>query len=403
MPLRWEVSSERVRRPRVGLVVHDIAPFGGMDRALTELIERACDRFEFVVFSRTLAGELRALVEWHRVPVPARPIPLKFALFFTLAGLRLAREPIDLACSVGAVVPNRVDVAWVHHCHTAFYRATGRLSPADIPISRRLNTSILRTASILAERWSYGRNAAVLSAVSKGLAEELGDNFPSRSVQVIPNGVDAARFHPDTKVRREIRSHIGVSEDVIALFVGGDWGHKGLSVAIEALARATCRGAAMRLWVVGSGDERRYSALARSLGVGDSVTFFGRQVGAERFYQASDLFVLPSQYEALPLVALEALASGLPLVATPVNGIAEMFADNEPGILVDRTPGSVSDALVRLASDVELRRRLGEAGRRIARDYTWQRSISATVELFERLLAEKQRQPAESRMAEASG
>jgi glycosyltransferase involved in cell wall biosynthesis len=357
---------------------------------------------EFVVFSRTLTENLRDLVEWHRVPVPPRPIPLKFAAFFALSGLRLARHRVDLICSVGAIVPNRIDVAWVHHCHTAFRRATGALAPSGLPLSRRLNTSLLRAESILAERWSYGREPSpALSAVSKGLAEELAREFPGCSVHTIPNGVDTARFRPDRSMRRDVRAELGLGDEVVVLFVGGDWGHKGLGLAIQALASAARSGIDMRLWVVGRGDEARYSALARSLGVGDSVAFFGPRTDPERFYQVSDLFVLPSAYEALPLVALEALAAGLPLVATGVNGVTELFAKDDPGILVERSSESVAAALVRLGSDADLRRRLGETGRLIASDYTWECSVEATVELFGRLLAEKRSRSADAQLVEA--
>ena len=81
-----------------------------MDRALAELIRRGSAEFEFVVFSATLAPELRPLVEWRAITVPRRPMPLRFTLFFLLAGLRLARERFDLVCTVGAIVPNRTDV-----------------------------------------------------------------------------------------------------------------------------------------------------------------------------------------------------------------------------------------------------------------------------------------------------
>ena len=372
--------------------MHDIAPFGGMDRALTELINRASDRFEFVVFSRTLADDLRGLVEWHRVRmVPARPIPIKFALFFGLGGLRLVREKVDLVCAVGAVVPNRFDVAFVHYCHTGFRWATGASAPADGSLPRRVNTSILRGLSIAAERWCY-RPARIsrLVAVSRGLASELEQSFSGVPVTVVPNGVDLERFSPDLEARVQVRSELGLAEDVVvALFVGGDWERKGLACAVDGLSRATRAAAVpLQLWVVGRGDRDAYAAVARPGGVEASLRFLGPRDDVERLYQAADVFVLPSLYETFSLVAYEAAASGLPVVGTRVSGVDEL-AEHGGGILVDRTPESVGDALVRLASDGQLRHRLGDAGRRIARDYTWERSVEATVGLFEQVLIEK--------------
>ena len=76
----------------------------------------------------------------------------------------------------------------------------------------------------------------------------------------------------------------------------------------------------MSLWIVGPGDVERYRALARGEGVEDRVRFFGRRTDTERFYRAADAFLFPSLYEAFPLVALEAAACGLPIVATASMG-----------------------------------------------------------------------------------
>jgi glycosyltransferase involved in cell wall biosynthesis len=380
-------------RPRVALVVHAIAEYGGMDRALSELIRRGGDRFDFVVLSTTLAPRLRPLVEWRSIRVPRRPAPLKFALFFLVAGARLARERFDLVCTVGAVVPNHADVAFVHYCHAGFVQATGGLAPDDAPALRRVNTSIGRFLSFAAERWCYrvGR-VRCLAAVSRGLERELVRNFPRVPVVVVPNGVDSNHFGPPGQSRTRLRSEHGVaSDDVAALFVGGDWGRKGLAIAIEGLARARAAGADLGLWVVGKGDEARFAELARSRGVGDSVMFFGPRADTEHFYRAADLFVLPTQYEAFSLAMLEALAAGIPVVTTRVNGVDELFDATCPGIIVQRTPDSVGAALLRLARSSKLREEMGRAGVALAHEYTWERSVEGLLDIYRDLL---QRRPA---------
>ena len=330
---------------------------------------------------------------WRRIFVPRRPIPLKFISFFVFAGLRLARESFDLICTAGAIVPNRIDVASVHYCHAAVVRKVGIFGSADGALARRLNTGLQRTVSLAAERWSYrGTRAHALVAVSEGLAAELRRFFPSVPVTVVPNGVDNDRFCPAADARAHFRMERGVAEDdVVVLFVGGDWDRKGLAIAIEAVARAATAGHHLRLWVVGNGDRARYAAIARAAGVGESVTFFGPRPDTERFYRAADVFVLPSQYEALPLAALEALAAGLPIVATPVNGISEIFSEQQPGLIVDRTVAAFENALSTLQRDPEGRRRMGSVGRAFALQQTWQRSAEGTLELFRAILSEKQR------------
>jgi UDP-glucose:(heptosyl)LPS alpha-1,3-glucosyltransferase len=106
----------------------------------------------------------------------------------------------------------------------------------------------------------------------------------------------------------------------------------------------------------------------------------------EPFYQAADLFVFPTLYEAFPLVSLEAAACGLPIVATPASGIDQLVGAEEAGLLVDRSPQSIGAAIARIACDARLAARLGEAARRRASQYTWERSVSRVVETYRRLL-----------------
>jgi len=113
--LRSGRSSQPV--PVVALVAHDIHDHGGMERVCAELIRRGGDKVDFIVVAADLAPDLRPLVRrWVHVKVPARPFPLKFLLFWLLGGRALRRLDADLVFTVGAIVPNRVDVATNHAC-----------------------------------------------------------------------------------------------------------------------------------------------------------------------------------------------------------------------------------------------------------------------------------------------
>ena len=114
--------------------------------------------------------------------------------------------------------------------------------------------------------------------------------------------------------------------------------------------------------------------MAEQLGVADAVHWFGVSRDVAPLYQLADAFVFPSSYEAFPLVALEAAASGLPVLATPVNGIRELVQDGANGFLISRQPRSIADRLNQLAADPQLRARLGRAARRAALDYSWERN-----------------------------
>jgi glycosyltransferase involved in cell wall biosynthesis len=368
------------QRLRVALLAHDIHDDGGMERACLELLKLASQEVDFVVISARLDPAVRSRVRWRRVPIPRRPFPLKFAAFYVLAGLRLARESVDLVQTVGAIVPNRVDIASVHFCHAGF-RASGAADASPPSRLRRLNARISRRLALITERWSYRRDRVrLLAAVSGGVERELRRFYPGVDVVVTPNGVAGDRFGADPAAYRRTRRTTGVSSDeCVALFVGGDWSRKGLGVAIGGLADAVSAGARVRLWVVGPGDRGRYEAMAARLGVAERVRFFGQRSDTELFYRAADIFLLPTLYETFCLAAFEAAACGVPAVITAVHGVKDLVGDDEAGVLVERTPEAVGGALVRLAADRGLRTSLGASAQRRAAEFTWQRSVDAVL------------------------
>jgi glycosyltransferase involved in cell wall biosynthesis len=376
----------------VALVAHDIHDHGGMERACAELIRQGSEKLDFIVVAIDLAPDLRPLVQrWVHIRVPRRPFPLKFALFWFLAGRAVRRLDADLVHTVGAIVPNRVDLATIHFCHAGFLAVNGGLAPRAAPVLRRANTALSRALAIAAERWSYRPSRLrAFATVSLGVAEEVARYYSSSiPATFTPNGVDVERFRPDPAVRAALRATEAVGDCVVALFVGGDWERKGLDIAIEALSKVRAAGYDLRLWVVGRGDAVRLLALAERLGVARYVRFFGPRSDTEVFYQAADLFVLPSRYEAFSLVCLEAAASSLPLVVPSISGASDVVGSGEGGLLVERSVDSVADALVTLTADPELRARLGAEARQRASAYTWKRSVESVMNLYDTLLAKR--------------
>jgi UDP-glucose:(heptosyl)LPS alpha-1,3-glucosyltransferase len=380
-----------VSRPKVALLAHSIDETGatgsGMERACAELVRRGYADVDFVVLSSDLPSDLHGVVEWHRVRLPRRPSVLRILVFFVVAGWKLRRVDAAIIHATGAIVPNRISLATVHYCHAGFYSKTGSRMPREGSLLRRVNTAIHRVVAEAVERWVYRPSRTTcVAAVSVGAANEIREHFPRLEVVVIPNGVDVERFTPDTIARRALRLSEEVpDDDVVALFVGGDWARKGLEVAIRAIGLARKEGLPVRLWVVGAGDQLRLEKIAVSCGAAGAVRFFGRRTDTERFYAAADFFLLPSLYETMSLVAYEAAASGLPVVATAVSGIAELVIEGGAGILVDADPESILPAVRRLVSDGRERASLGVAGREWTQRFTWDASVNATLSLYRRL------------------
>jgi glycosyltransferase involved in cell wall biosynthesis len=370
------------RRPSVTVVANDVGPVGGMQVQLSRLISGLLDSgHEVTVISWTCDLPPHPALRWVRVPGPSRPFAIAFPVFLGLGSLLVGLRSRGVVHSTGAIVLNRVQICTVHFCHMAVAElpAPSRASRPRFPY--RLNATIGSAFSRLAERWCYRpERTARLVGVSNGVAAELRRHFPRMSgrVSVIPNGVDSERFRPDQDAVTADRSE--TQPGLRALFVGSEWARKGLDLAIAGLVGNP----AVTLTVVGEGDVGTYRGLARRLGVAERVHFAGGSTDVAPWYRQADVFLLPTSYEAAPLVAYEAAASGLPLLMTRVNGVEELIRDGANGWFIEREPGDIRRRLEALALDPELRAAMGRQARRDSLECSW----SCVVEGYERLYAE---------------
>jgi len=142
------------------------------------------------------------------------------------------------------------------------------------------------------------------------------------------------------------------------------------------------------LAIAGDGALRdNLERLAQETGVADRVRFLGLRPDARALMGAADVVVMPSRWEGLPLSALEALASGTPLVATDVRGLRELVTDGENALLVPEEPHALAAALRRVLDDPELAARLGAAGTQVEGAGSDERLVERFLELYERLAA----------------
>lgn len=194
-------------------------------------------------------------------------------------------------------------------------------------------------------------------------------------ISVIPCGVDIDHFRPLD--RAEARARIGLdSDEPMILFVGRIEPLKGIDVLIRA---ASFIEGPFRVLVVG-GDEkdsrrkRELLRLARELGVADRITWIEAAAHDDLpyYYNAADVCAVPSYYESFGLVALEAMACGVPVVASRVGGLKETVQDGRTGYLVPwRCPEPFAERLDLLLTNEPLRRSLGREARLVAENYRW--------------------------------
>jgi glycosyltransferase involved in cell wall biosynthesis len=200
----------------------------------------------------------------------------------------------------------------------------------------------LRRPEVLKARYAYGRAARALP-VSEDLREAMRSYGIDARFEVVPNVVDTSLFFPPEDSKDE-----NVARRLI--FVGNlePLQHKGFPTLLQALNRLHELRREWQLDVIGDGSERTaYEASAAALGLREKVHFHGPQskpVIAEMM-RAADLFVLPSRFDNLPCVIVEALASGLPVVSTTVGGIPELVDERSGKLVAPDDPGALAEAL----------------------------------------------------------
>jgi len=209
---------------------------------------------------------------------------------------------------------------------------------------------------------------------------------PEDRLVLIRNAVDSNRFHPGLRAElgTAVREQLRVPRTAgVMLHVGSGFERKGVAGLLAAVARARSRPWAL---VVGRDKHAaRYAALARRLGIAERVRFVGSVSDVRPYHAAADAFVLATLYDPQPNAALEAMASGLPVVTTPRCGVAELLAQGESGWIRDALDfAGLAEAIDRLEPPVaEL---MGQAARAAVAPFTPEAMAAEYVALYRRLL-----------------
>lgn len=263
------------------------------------------------------------------------------------------------------------DVLVMHNYFTAELRRDLRRSSAKI--ARLFNpVALLRVAREQIQ--AQLRTASGVIAVSEPAMTELRQ-YAARAgakLSFVSNGVDADRFVPipdGDKYRLRALLKIDASADLL-LFVGHEFERKGLKLIIEAMGSLAVTN--LHLAVIGGAGNSResYESIAQQLGVGDRVHFLGTRNDVNEWMSAADVFVLPSSYETMPLVALEALAAGTPVVLSEFCPAAMLIKSEDIGAVCDLSALSVATAvagLLRQSKTAEVEYRCRQA----IRGYDW--------------------------------
>jgi glycosyltransferase involved in cell wall biosynthesis len=375
---------------RVAQLVTELDP-GGAERVVYELatgLDR--ERFDPVVISlQPATGEV---AEWlARADVPVRSIDMRSRLDLR-AKMRLVR----------LLRAERVGLLHTHLVHATYLgrRAARRAGVGAVVSTVHLVERAWRPWRSMADRLTSGASDAIV-CVSDSAREQYLKRVGVRpdKVRVIHNGIDLARFSCSrgAEDRAAAKKALGLPAPIsggtrVIVSLGRLRRQKGHDVALRAMAIVARRVPDAVMLVVGDGPERaKLKALHARLGLEGKAVFVGQRPDVARVLAAADCLVAPSRYEGFGLAAAEAMASGLPVIASRIDSLPEVIADDVSGLLVPPgDPGALAAAIERVLGDDELAARLGRAAReRVRERFTLETMLGAYTDLYEEVLAAK--------------
>lgn len=242
------------------------------------------------------------------------------------------------------------------------------------------------------DRWSLPAADHVVTVCNAFARDLQRIGVPAESITVRHNSVKPFCAAPPDQAA-EIRRARGLAPETLVLLAAGRLSReKGHIDLIEAIARlrSDAPRRRFRLLIAGDGPERmRLEDRIQRLGIGDFVVLMGHQHDLCPYYTLADIMILPSHTEGSPNVLLEAMAAGLPAVATRVGGVPDIASDGSTALLVGkRDPEAMSRAIARLLDQPALRIRLGEEAKRVAQRYRVEDYCRSMVQLYARLLTQ---------------
>lgn len=377
----------------------------GTELCITEQIERlaATHRWQIELYSQRVAqvagiqagaAPSEGAIRWHEISGISGPHLVKYLWWFFAnqwqrrKDRRSGRVLADLVYSPGINCLD-ADVIAVHIVFHAFYeRVKPELALRRLPLHawpRVIHRKLYYRLIMLLESKIYRGDRVRLIAVSTVVANQLHRFFGRSDIPVIPNATDTSRFNPAARSARQTESRHNfdfAGTDFVVLLIGNDWKKKGLDCLLR--AAALLPDLPLRLLVVGTDDAGIYRSAIAELRLEDRVRFEQPSPDVLRFYAAADLYAAPSLEDAFNLPVLEAMACGLPVVASASAGVAQFLQNGTNGFILQdaRDAPALSNLLRRLCTDPDLRQRMSVAASATTSQWTWDKNTSQLTDFL---------------------
>ncbi len=384
---------------RIAMAIERFSPHGGGAEAYAVQLARTLvsEGWEVHVFGHSWDSDPETAV-FHRIPQLPRWVPpsLRLLHFAVVHRRMIHQEDFDVVLGFGNTL-----VMDVYQSHGGVHHLSSirKLGAVRNPLWRSLKAlTLFSSPKYHARAWIESapfrmRQRPVIVGISDMVRQDMAEYFqvPMAEIRLVYNGIDRARFQgcdPDTKAG--LRKALGFDREILFLFMAYDFRKKGVRYLIDAASKLKEQvgPGRFRVVVVGGAPSPSLRLLVRRLGLDGTLSFHGPTKEPERWYHASDVFVLPTFYDACSLVVIEAMAAGLPAITTVFNGAAGIITHKLNGAIL-KDPGDTDEmaGAMRRFLDRQTLDSASTAARQAALDHTIARNHREMIEIFNEVSA----------------
>jgi len=375
------------------MVFQFIKEKGGVESYVFNLSRHLLDRgHEVHIFAYGFGQDQNRHLVFHHVPSITFWSPLKYWTFAINAPKIIKKTGIQFDIVHGFTQTLFQDIYrvgggchWDYMMHTypIMRTAFGRIAMCLNP----RHSCLLLLEKIIFKQKRYRQ----ITCISEQCRREILHHYklPANDIEIIYNGVDTDVFTPRMRLqyRDAVREKYHVtSDEVLLLFVGSGFKRKGLHHTIEALSLID-RSKKIKLLVAGRGRMRKYLKLAQEKGITDRVIFAGVCKHIQEIYAAGDIFVFPSEYDAFGTACLEAMASGLPVIASRTSGVSEIISHRTDGFIINHPIAAKEIAdYIKVLLEKETRENMGAAARKTSETFSFNANVVKTLDIYQKVL-----------------
>jgi UDP-glucose:(heptosyl)LPS alpha-1,3-glucosyltransferase len=368
-----------MNKKRIGIVIQKYGQIGGAENFTFNLTERLAKfkDLEIHVFANEWERGCSSVM-FHKVPMIKYPRWLKPISFAYFASRAVKKMCCDIVHSHERIF--NMDILTYHGIpHVTWAKR----------IKKSYYLSWFDRSTIWTEKRGFSNESLLVLPVSSLVKDELLGvfNIPEDRIEIIHPGIELSKYMPSEphEHRKKIRQLHNISNnDVVILFVSMNFEIKNLDLVLQAIAHLSSHLKSIKLLVAGKGNTKKYTKIADSLGISENVIFTGVVRNIHEYYLASDIFVLPSQFDTFALVVLEAMASGLPVIISSNVGAKDIIDPDLNGIILPEnyTSKNMAEALERLMN-LDYRKSLAKQALKTAELYSWDNHVNKIKKIYD--------------------